>query len=156
MAKGDCLWIEQNEELFEARLKAFLEGKTLEFEGKDYDVSGIKAVSARVFSANCMAYTYKGAVYGTARGTVYSQSAGTDGSKPEHWEEQRDMTHNSRLGLGISRPWGTFAAQYRGSEANFGFARFYDNAAGGDWKPDGGAEPKLNRTAPADDGASNG
>jgi hypothetical protein len=156
MTKDDCLWVEQNEELFEARLKAFLEAKTLEFDGKDHDVSGIKTVSARVFSANCMSWTYKGVVYGTARGVVYSRIADTDGSKAEHWKEEQDLTHNSRLGLGISRPWGTFAAQTKGSEANYGFARWYDNAGGGDWKPEGGSDPKLNAKAPAEDGASNG
>ena len=155
LTKDDCLWIEQNEELFEARLQAFLSVKRLEFDGKDYDVAGIKAVSARVFSANCMAYEWKGVTYGTARGVVYSKIAGTDGSKPDHWKEEPGMTGNNKLGLGISRPWGTFAAQTRGSEANFGFARFYDNAGGADWKPGSGGDPKLSAKAP-DDGASNG
>ena len=155
MNKEDCLWVEQHEEEFEARLAAFLVTKTLEFEGKDYEVTSIKAIAARVFSANCMAWTIKGTVYGTARGVIYSQVAGTDGSKPDHWKEEPGMTKNARLGLGISRPWGLFSAQYRNGEANFGFARFYDNAGGASWKADGGTDPKLDVKPPAD-GASNG
>jgi hypothetical protein len=152
MTRDDCLWVEQHEEEFEARLQAFLDGKTLEFEGKDHDVSGIKAVSARVFSANCVA----AGIYNTARGVVYAKAGGTDGTKAEHWEEKPDLTHSNRLYLGVSRPWGTFAAQTKGSEANFGFARFYDNAGGGDWKAEGGSDPKLDVKPPANDEASHG
>jgi hypothetical protein len=152
MTRDDCLWVEQHEEEFEARLQAFLDGKTLEFEGKDHDVSGIKAVSARVFSANCVA----AGIYNTARGVVYAKAGGTDGTKAEHWEEKPDLTHSNRLYLGVSRPWGTFAAQTKGSEANFGFARFYDNAGGGEWKAEGGSDPKLDVKPPANDEASHG
>ena len=156
MTKDDCLWVEQHEEEFEARLQAFLGAKSLEFDCKDYDVAGIKAVAARVFSANCMAWTLKGVLYGTARGVIYSRLDGTDGSKPDHWKEEDGMTHNARLGLGISRPWGLFSAQYKKGEANFGFARFYDNAGGVGWKAEAGKDPKLEGKPPADEGATHG
>jgi hypothetical protein len=126
MTREDCLWVEQNEELFEARLKAFLELKTLEYDGKDYEVTKITAIGARVFSANCMAWQK----WGTARGVIYAKADGTDGSSPDHWIEDHDLTRNNKLGLGISRPWGLFADNYRDGSGCFGFARWYDNAGG--------------------------
>ncbi|MFN2550215.1 MAG: N-acetylmuramoyl-L-alanine amidase [Myxococcales bacterium] len=128
MTREDCLFVEQNEELFEARLKAFLDLKTLEYDGKDYDVTKITPVGARVFSANCMAWQK----YGTARGVIYSKADGTDGSNPEHWIEEATMTKQNKLGLGISRGWGLFADNYRDGSGCFGFARWYDNAGGAD------------------------
>jgi hypothetical protein len=126
MTKEDCLWVEQNEEMFEARLKAFLEGKKLEFEGKDYDVQKVTAIAARVFSANCVAWDK----WGTARGVVYQKADGTDGSSPDHWTEDKARTQQSKMRLGISRPWGQFKDNYRNGSACFGFARWFDNAGG--------------------------
>ena len=150
MTRDDCLWVEQHEEEFEARLKAFLEGTTLEFDGKDCEVSKIKAVAARVFSANCVA----SGDYGTARGVVYKKSG--EGKTPDDWTEDEGATTRARMHLGISRPWGKFKDNYRDGSGCFGFARWYDNAGGGAWKPEGGADPKLDVKPPADDGASHG
>src|SRR5205823_8961504 len=124
MTKEDCLWIEAHEEEFEARLKALLEGKKIEFEGKDYDVTKITGMAARVFSANCVA----GDKWGTARGVVYQKQDGTDGSKAEHWDKDDARTAGNKMGLGISRPWGQFANNHRNGELCFGAARWYDHA----------------------------
>src|SRR5262249_51787395 len=138
MTKDDCLWVEQNEELFEARLKAFLDSKSLEFEGKDYEISKIQPVGARVFSANCMAWKN----YGTARGVIYSRPEGSDGKSPDDWTEEANMTRQNKLGLGVSRGWGLFADNYRDHSGCFGFARWYDNAGGAESKPEGGSDAK--------------
>jgi len=148
LTKDDCTWVEQNESLFEARLQAFLGAKTLEFEGKDSEVASIKPVSARVFSANCVAFDK----YGTASGVVYERK--TDGKAADDWVRNDEKTKNNRLGLGVSRPWGNFADQVRKGFGNcWGFARWYDNAGGADWKAEGGADPKLSVQAPPDSAA---
>jgi len=140
LKKEDCVWVEQNEPLFEARLQAFLQAKKLEFEGKDYDVEKIKPVAARVFSANCVSYDK----YGTASGVVYEKKPDTKGDKADDWVRNEEKTKNNRLGLGVSRPWGKFEDQVRKGFGNcWGFARWYDNAGGAEWKPDGGADAKL-------------
>jgi len=140
LKKEDCVWVEQNEPLFEARLQAFLQAKKLEFEGKDYDVEKIKPVAARVFSANCVSYDK----YGTASGVVYEKKADTKGDKADDWVRNEEKTKNNRLGLGVSRPWGKFEDQVRKGFGNcWGFARWYENAGGAEWKPDGGADAKL-------------
>ncbi|HZX93570.1 MAG TPA: N-acetylmuramoyl-L-alanine amidase [Myxococcales bacterium] len=138
MTRKDCQWVEENEATFEARLQAFLKADKLEFEGKDYEVAKIKAVSTRVFSANCVAYDK----YGTASGVVYERK--TDGKTADDWVRNDEKTKNNRLGLGVSRPWNTFASQVKKGFGNcWGFARWYDNAGGAEWKADGGADPKL-------------
>ena len=132
LTKEDCLWVEQNEALFEARLQAFLEGKQLEFEGKDHQVAAIKPVATRVFSANCISYD----AFSTASGVVYQRK--TDGETADDWVRVDDKTKSNRLGLGVSRPWKTFASQVtKAHGASWGFARWFDNAGGADWK-DGG------------------
>ncbi len=138
MTKDDCLWVEQNEATFEARLQAFLGGDKLEFEGKDYDVAKIKPHSVRVFSANCVAFDK----YGTASGVVYERQ--TDGKTADDWVKNDTKTKNNWLGLGVSRPWTTFASQVKKEYGNcWGFARWYDNAGGSEWKAGGGADEKL-------------
>jgi N-acetyl-anhydromuramyl-L-alanine amidase AmpD len=148
MTNEDCLWVEANEGLFEARLQAFLKAEKLEFEGKDYEVAKIKPLAARVFSANCVAYDK----YGTASGVVYEKR--TDGKTADDWVRNEEKTQNNRLGLGVSRPWNAFSGQVRKGFGNcWGFARWYDNAGGADWKAEGGADPKLAVAPPADEPA---
>src|SRR5207302_5497703 len=118
---------------FEARLKAFLEGKSINFEGKDYDVKKIDAYAARVFSANCVAWEK----WATATGVVHEKQA--DGS----WVPDQARTKSNKLGLGISRPWGPFSHQVRNGENHWGFCRWYDNAGGGDFNATSGVDPKL-------------
>jgi hypothetical protein len=134
LTKDDCLWVEQNESLFEARLQAFLEAKKLELEGKDYEVAKIKPVAVRVFSANCVSYEK----YSTASGVVYERK--TDGATADDWVRNEEKTKNNRLGLGVSRPWSKFADQSTKAHGNsWGFARWYDNAGGAEWKSEGGS-----------------
>ena len=134
LTKDDCLWVEQNESLFEARLQAFLEAKRLELEGKDYEVTKIKPVAVRVFSANCVSFDK----YSTASGVVYERK--TDGATAEDWVRNDEKTKSNRLGLGVSRPWSKFADQSTKAHGNsWGFARWYDNAGGAEWKSEGGS-----------------
>jgi hypothetical protein len=97
-------------------------------------------VAARVFSANCVAFDK----YGTASGAVYERKTDTDGSSADHWIRNDEKTKSNRLGLGVSRPWNKFESQVRKGFGNcWGFARWYDNAGGAEWKDSGGADPKL-------------
>jgi hypothetical protein len=138
MTKADCTWVELHEEEFEARLKHFLEGKSLDFEGKNYEIGKIEVLSARVFSANGVSFNQ----YATAAGVVYEKHA--DGS----WTPHQESSKRNRLGLGISRPWMTFAGQIRKDGPAWGFARWYDNAGGAELKPSGGSDPNLNARQP--------
>ena len=148
MTKDDCLWLEQNEGLFEARLQAFLGARKLEFEGKDSDVDRIKPVAARVFSANCVASDK----FGTANGAVYERKS--DGKTADDWVRNDEKTKSNRLGLGVSRPWNKFEDQVRKGFGNcWGFARWYDNAGGADWKVEPGTDPKLDVKPPASEPA---
>ena len=60
-----------------------------------------------------------------------------------HWNKDEASTSQSRMRLGISRPWGNFKDNYRNKSACFGFARWYDNAGGATYKPEGGTDPRL-------------
>ena len=115
IGKDDCTFIEMHEEDFEARVKNFVTAKSWDCEG-DKDVVSIKAVKVRVFSANACNY----GVYGTNCGKVYKK--GDDGT----WSVDEGQTQMSRLSLGISRGWVSFAKE----KGNWGFARWYDNAGG--------------------------
>ena len=85
-----------------------------------------------MFSANCVSYDK----YGTASGVVYERK--TDGKTADDWVRNNEKTKNNRLGLGVSRPWGKFEDQVRKGFGNcWGFARWYDNAGGAEWKAEG-------------------
>ena len=114
LTKDDCVWVELHEEEFEARLKAFLTAKSLDHDG-DKDVESIKAIKVRVFSANAVQW----GSYGTNCGKVYKK--GADGT----WTVDESQTSMSKLSLGISRGWTSFA-----KEDAWWFARWYDNAGG--------------------------
>src|SRR5207244_1854614 len=47
LKKEDCLWVEQNEALFEARLEACQKARKPEFEGKDYEVARKEVLGLR-------------------------------------------------------------------------------------------------------------
>ena len=116
LTREDTTWVELHEEEFEARLKAFLGAKSFDFDG-DKDVDSIKAVKVRVFSANAVQW----GKYGTNCGKVYAKQ--DDGT----WAVDEGQTQMSRLSLGISRGWTSFAAEKAGG---WWFARWYDNAGG--------------------------
>ena len=60
-----------------------------------------------------------------------------------------EKTKNNRLGLGVSRPWNKFEDQVRKGFGNcWGFARWYDNAGGAEWKAEAGTDPKLDVKPP--------
>jgi hypothetical protein len=79
----------------------------------------IKAVKVRVFSANAVQYND----LGTNCGKVYRNK--DHPNKPGTWEVDEGQTSMSKLSLGISRGWVSFA-----KESAWWFARWYDNAGG--------------------------
>ncbi|HYS10485.1 MAG TPA: N-acetylmuramoyl-L-alanine amidase [Myxococcales bacterium] len=139
MTREDCLWVEQNEALFEARLQAFLDGKQMEFDGKDYEVTKIEAHAVRVFSSNCVSFTTREKqprTFKTANGVVYEHKTSPPGT--DEWVRDDERTKNNRLGLGVSRPWSKFADHVDKANGNcWGFARWFDNAGGAEWKDQG-------------------
>ena len=62
------------------------------------------------------------------RGVVYAKQDGTDGSKAEYWDRYVGVIKQSKMRLGLSRPWGQFKDNVRNGELCFGIARWYDHA----------------------------
>ena len=142
LTKQDCEWAEANEQQFMDRVDAFLALKSIDVEGTARDVTAIQAVEVRVFSANCVCWQDSA----TAAGKIFKQ--GADGK----WAFDSDHTKGAQMVLGISRPWGAFAAQITKQWGkSWGFARWYDNAGGQDFKPSAApADPTLNQGPPED------
>ena len=119
MTRDDCAWIEAHEEDFEARLKAFLEAKTIQVDGEDKEVVRIRPLACRVFSANAQSF----GKWGTSTGEVYGLENGA-------WVLDEGQTKLSRMNLGISRGWSAFSKNvHEKFGKSWGFARWYDNAA---------------------------
>ncbi len=128
--KEDCEWIEANEPEFEKRIAAFYDAKKLELFGEELDVKSIEPVAASVFSGNAQHWSDKdGTEHGTAGGKVYKKMPGGD------WAYDESYTKYVANILGVSRMWSGFP-----DNGAFGFARWYDNAGGGQLKP-GTAKP---------------
>jgi N-acetyl-anhydromuramyl-L-alanine amidase AmpD len=141
LSKKDCEWVEANEGLFLERLKNFFAAKHLELDGKDYEVQKITPVQVRVFSANAVVHGDAA----TMNGKIWHKGA-------SGWTVDAGATKTSQMNLGISRPWVSFASQRHNNYGGWGFARWFDNAGGAEFKPEAGVDPRLSTPPPVDQG----